>query len=147
MRKSIIVILAVAIIGALGLYSKTHSSSSGPTSTSGSEQVAGSNISSSSSGSASAAYKDGTFTGASEQTPYGVVQVAAVVSGGKITNVEFLQMPSDMGHSQEVTATSEPILKEETLQTQSAHIDFVSGASSTSQGYMLSLQSALDQAA
>jgi uncharacterized protein with FMN-binding domain len=38
------------------------------------------------------------------------------------------------------------VLVTETLQAQSAHIDMVSGATVTSDGYVESLQSALDQA-
>ena len=39
-----------------------------------------------------------------------------------------------------------PILHDEALQAQSAQIDTVSGATYTSEGYVASLQSALDQA-
>jgi uncharacterized protein with FMN-binding domain len=42
---------------------------------------------------------------------------------------------------------SEPLLEQETLNKQSFHIDFVSGATQTSEGYQQSLQSALNQAA
>jgi uncharacterized protein with FMN-binding domain len=149
MRKGIVAILAVAIIGALGVYSKSHGSASlvSPPATS-QPAVAGTSISSGSpSTGSSTTYKDGTYTGANEPTPYGDVQVAVVVSGGKITGVNFLRMPSDRGHTQEVTAFSEPLLKQTTLQNQNAHIDFVSGATTTSEAYAQSLQAALDQAA
>jgi len=143
MRKSTVAILAVAIIGALGIYSKSGSSSahfiaSGPT---GSASSAGASTG------AAAGYKDGSFTGATEYTPYGPVQISLAISGGKITDINFLQMPSDLGHSREVTAYAEPLLKQITLQKQNANIDFVSGATSTSYGYQQSLQSALDKAA
>lgn len=39
-----------------------------------------------------------------------------------------------------------PVLVQETLDVQSAHVDTVSGATYTSEGYIGSLQSALDQA-
>lgn len=91
-------------------------------------------------------YKDGTFTGAAEQNPYGIVQIAVVISGGKIVDVNFIQMPSGDGHTNEVTAVAGPMLKQTTLQAQSANIDFVSGATSTSESYQMSLQFALDQA-
>jgi uncharacterized protein with FMN-binding domain len=149
MRKSIVAIVAVAIIGLLGL-AKNHQDGAPlgvPSSNSTTlGQTTASNTPASSS-SASITYKDGTYTGASEDTPYGTVQVAAIVSGGKITNIEFLQMPNDRGHTQEVTAFAQPLLKNSTLSKQSAHIDFVSGATTTSEGYQQSLQSALDQAA
>jgi uncharacterized protein with FMN-binding domain len=151
MKKSIVIIFAVAIIGALGIYGKSHGSS-GSTSTlfRPASNPAASNTLGSSTGSAAqsgTAYKDGTYTGNSEDTAYGTVQIAVVVSGGKITNVSFLQLPDELGHSQEVSAYSAPLLKRETLQKQNARIDFVSGATQTSQGYRQSLQSALDQAA
>lgn len=94
-----------------------------------------------------AGYKDGTFTGDTAYIPYGPVQIAVVVSGGKITDVNFLQMPSDQGYSRQVAAAAEPLLKQTTLQAQNANIDFVSGATATSSGYQQSLQSALDKAA
>lgn len=149
MKKSVVIILAVAIIGALGVAAKGHhqdgATLGGPSSTSSS--TLGSSTNSSTETSASpTTYKDGTYNGASENTPYGTVQVAAVVRSGKITDIKFLQMPNDRGHSQEVTAYAEPYLKDETIQNQSANIQFVSGASTTSEAYQMSLQAALDQA-
>src|SRR5471030_3428136 len=77
---------------------------------------------------AGATYKDGSYTGDSIDVGYGPVQAQIVVSGGKITDVNFLKMPSDQPHSVEVTNSSEPILKQETIQAQSAKVDSVSGA-------------------
>jgi uncharacterized protein with FMN-binding domain len=151
MKKGIVIILAVAVIGALGIYSKSHKDDSLAMPASGVTSTLGDNTNSSAAGSdtsdASTSYKDGTYTGDSENTIYGTVQVAAVISGGKITDIKFLQMPGPEGHSKEVTAFAESPLKQSTLNHQSAHIDFVSGATQTSEGYQLSLQSALDQAA
>jgi uncharacterized protein with FMN-binding domain len=48
--------------------------------------------------------------------------------------------------SNQIDATAIPKLINETLTAQSAHIDAVSGASYTSEGYIQSLQSALDKA-
>jgi uncharacterized protein with FMN-binding domain len=95
---------------------------------------------------ASGTYKDGTYTGDAEDTIYGTVQVAAVINGGKITDIKFLRMPGPEGHSKEVTAFAEDPLKQSTLNHQSANIDFVSGATQTSEGYVQSLQAALDRA-
>ena len=144
MKKAFLIIFAVAVLGVLGAYGKSPSGSA--SSGSGNPAPATQAAPSSQSTTSSAKYKDGTFTGTSEDTPYGIVQIAAVISGGNITDINFLQMPSDMGHSQEVTAYAEPLLKQQALQKQSARIDFVSGATSTSYGYQLSLQSALDKA-
>lgn len=87
-----------------------------------------------------------TVTGQTEDTRWGPVQVAITVSSGRITAVSTLQLPSGNGRDAEINDAAVPILKQETLQAQSATIDAVSGATYTSQGYIASLQSALDQA-
>lgn len=87
-----------------------------------------------------------TLAGQAIQTPYGVVQVQAVVSGGKIQNVSFLQLTAYDPRSQEINSAAAPILLQQTLAAQSSQIDGVSGATYTSEGYVQSLQSALDQA-
>lgn len=148
MRKSILIILAVALIGALG-YIKNHKSDDGApliAPVNSSAVMSAQTQPSDTTPAAQAAYRDGSYTGESEDTIYGTVQVAAVVSGGKITDIKFLRMPGPEGHSKEVTAFSEPYLKQSTLNRQSAHIDFVSGATQTSEAYEQSLQAALDQA-
>jgi len=93
-----------------------------------------------------AAYKDGTYTGLAIDVQYGIVQVKANISGGKITDVQFVQIPSGAGHTNEVSSTAGPILKQEAITAQSANVNAVSGATQTSQGFIQSLQSALDQA-
>ena len=87
-----------------------------------------------------------TYLGAAIQTPYGVVQVKVAATGRKITNVSFQQLTAFDGRSQEINSQAAPILLQETLTAQNAHIDTVSGATYTSDGYVQSLQSALDQA-
>jgi uncharacterized protein with FMN-binding domain len=89
--------------------------------------------------------KSGTVTGDPISTPFGDMQVAAVISGGKLTNVTVLQ-ETDGGRSQQIDDQALPILKSEALSADSADIDVVSGATYTSQGYARSLQSALDKA-
>lgn len=96
--------------------------------------------------SASAASAQRTLTGQSVVTRYGTVQVQVVVSGKTIKNVSFLQLTADDPHSQEINDQAGPMLLQETLQAQSSNIDTISGATFTSEGYLQSLQSALDQA-
>lgn len=151
MKRTILIIMTIAVLGALGLYvQKKPSSSLGGTSNantlSANTAPASSSATVSNSSTTSSSYRDGTYQGSAADTPYGTVQIAVVVSGGKITDVNFLQMPSDQGHSREVTAYAEPLLKQTTLQAQSANIEFVSGATSTSYGYEQSLQAALNRA-
>jgi uncharacterized protein with FMN-binding domain len=78
-------------------------------------------------------------------TQFGDIQVRLVVSGGKIVDVQALQLPSDRRRSAQISQFSEPILHSEALQAQSAQIDTVSGATYTSEAYRESLQSALDR--
>ena len=87
-----------------------------------------------------------TFTGAVAQTRWGPVQVTITVAGGKITAVDVPQYPSGNGKDREINAYALPILKQDTLTAQSSNIDMISGATVTSDGYVQSLQSALDQA-
>ena len=94
----------------------------------------------------SSAYRDGTYTGASEDAYYGNVQVAVTVSGGKITNVKFLQYPNDRNTSVMINMQAMPYLTQEAIQAQSAQVDGVSGATQTSRAFIESLRSALSQA-
>lgn len=87
-----------------------------------------------------------TLAGQTIQTRYGDVQVQVVVSGTQIKNVSFLQLTAYDPRSQEINSAAAPILLQQTLAAQSSHIDGVSGATYTSEGYVQSLQSALDQA-
>jgi uncharacterized protein with FMN-binding domain len=88
---------------------------------------------------------NGTFTGKAITTAYGTVQIALVVQNGKITDVQELQLPSDRRLSQQISAQAGPMLRDEVIQAQSDNINGVSGASYTSYGFYLSLQSALQQ--
>ncbi|GAA0967207.1 MULTISPECIES: FMN-binding protein [Streptomyces violaceusniger group] len=88
----------------------------------------------------------GTYTGSVINTSYGPVQVSVTLAHGRITAVKALRTPSDRPRSQQIAADAVPRLTREALSAQSAHIDAVSGATYTSEGYARSLQSALDQA-
>ena len=91
-------------------------------------------------------YKNGVFKGPEVDAYYGLVQVQATVQGGKLTNVQFLEYPTDRRTSQEINNIAVPYLQQEALQAQSARVDIVSGATLTSEGFMMSLQNALDSA-
>ena len=152
MKKTIAVIFTIAVLGIIGVATKSGSANhqlTSPSNTSAASAMTPASTSTNSAGQTPqtvASYKDGTYTGTAEDTPYGLVQIAVVVSGGKIVDVNFLSMPSDQGHSRDVTAFAEPLLKQTTLSSQSANIDFVSGATTSSEAYQMSLQAALNQA-
>ncbi|KIF05699.1 FMN-binding protein [Streptomyces sp. RSD-27] len=92
------------------------------------------------------ANRPGTFTGSVIDTRYGPVQVAVTMSGGRLTAVEVLQVPSENRRDRTIATYAVPRLTDEAIGAQSADIDAVSGATYTSEGYIRSLQSALDQA-
>jgi uncharacterized protein with FMN-binding domain len=78
------------------------------------------------------------------QTHYGPVQVKITERAGHLTNIDTLQLPVDDPRSVAIANQAVPILRSEALRAGSAHIDVVSGATYTSDGYAQSLQSALD---
>jgi uncharacterized protein with FMN-binding domain len=87
-----------------------------------------------------------TYTGDSASTRWGPVQVQITVADGTVTDVSVVDYPQGNGKDQQINARALPVLVQETLRAQSADIDMVSGATVTSDGYVESLQSALDQA-
>jgi uncharacterized protein with FMN-binding domain len=86
-----------------------------------------------------------TATGEAADTRYGPVQVKVTVSNGKITAAEAIDYPNQDPRDQEINSFAIPQLEQEAISASSAKIDVVSGATYTSEGYVQSLQSALDQ--
>jgi uncharacterized protein with FMN-binding domain len=87
-----------------------------------------------------------TVTGDAASTRWGPVQVAISVANGTITDVSVVEYPNSNGKDRQINARALPVLIRETKDAQSADIDMVSGATVTSEGYVESLQSALDEA-
>ncbi|MET9890198.1 FMN-binding protein [Streptomyces sp. NPDC006465] len=138
--KRALPVVALSIAGLIPLwrYAPSHNT---PTTTEAAEPApdspsspSSSAPSSSSSGAASRVVRGSTVT-----TSKGVVQVEVTFEGDAIGSVRMLQQPD---HPQ--TTAAVPKLIQETLQAQSADIDTVSGATVTSEGYVTSLQAALD---
>lgn len=95
---------------------------------------------------AASQYKDGTYTGSTDSAFYGNVQVSAVILGGKITTVNFLQSPNENPNSIYINQQAMPYLKQEAIQSQSADVGIITGATYTSQAFIQSLTDALNQA-
>ncbi|HSX17291.1 MAG TPA: FMN-binding protein [Patescibacteria group bacterium] len=144
MKKALIIIAAIALLGILAAYVnplgpekpaaitvKTSSTSLTSTATSSSTPTT---------------YQDGTFQGSDAPNPYGDVQISVTIHGGRIVAVNFNQLPTEDGRSQEINSQAAPLLRSQTLSAQSAQIDGVSGATYTTSSYEQSLQSALDKA-
>lgn len=115
------------------------SGSSGSSAPSPSSSPSASSDSSSSSGTT-------TYTGSIAQTRWGPVQVKITVGSGKVTAVDVVEYPTENPRDVEINDQALPLLVQETLDAQSADIDMVSGATVTSEGYLQSLQAALDEA-
>jgi len=89
---------------------------------------------------------NGTFTGSDFPNRFGDVQVKVIISNGRITDVQPIQMPQDRAQSAYISQVAGPMLHDEVIQAQSAQIDIISGATYTSQSYAQSVESALQQA-
>lgn len=87
-----------------------------------------------------------TETGDAFDTQYGPAQVRVTITGGKITEVQALQLQGNERKSVEISSRAAPQLRASALSKQSGDIDAVSGATVTSASYEASLQSALDKA-
>lgn len=97
-----------------------------------------------SSGSSSGA--TASYVGSTVETRFGPVQVKIVVVNGTITDVKALQLTDQGGRSVQISNYAAPILRKEVLAAQSAKVNSIGGATYTSEGYLTSLQSALDKA-
>lgn len=144
MKRAPIVLTATAagLAATLGFHAHAKTPVTATASTAASAPAASSGSSSSSSSSSTAK------TVASDviSTRYGNVQLKVTISGGKITSVQAIQLPSTDPKSSEISSYAEPLLRQSALSKQSANIDVVSGATYTSDGYKTALQSALDKA-
>ncbi|MEU2863023.1 FMN-binding protein [Streptomyces mirabilis] len=149
--KRALPVVALSIAGLIPLWRYAPSSGAttttevaAPASTPSSSSSASSSSSSSSSTSpsssaSSSAAASRVVQGSTVNTSKGAVQVEVTFEGDRISSVRMLQQPN---HPQ--TTAAVPKLIQETLQAQSAAIDAVSGATITSDGYVTSLQAALD---
>jgi uncharacterized protein with FMN-binding domain len=98
------------------------------------------------SGGTAASTSAGTVDGDAADTRFGPVQVRITVANGKLASVTAVEYPTESRRDQEINEYAVPVLNQEAAQAGSADIDTVSGATYTSDGYVKSLQSALDKA-
>jgi len=141
--------ILVLLFGYHTSTNKTSSASvvsSSPTTSSGSKPSSSPSGTTSSGSNGGSSAKITTYTGSVAQTRWGPVQVKITVQGAKITKVTILQQPSGNSRDAEINSRALPILINESLSAQNANIDMVSGATVTSEGYVQSLQAALDEA-
>ncbi|MEU8926467.1 FMN-binding protein [Kitasatospora sp. NPDC048545] len=133
------------VIGS-GSGSATGSDVSAPSNapSSGSQSAAGPSAAAAPSASAAGATRK--VSGDTVNTRYGPVQVQVTLAGSRITAVDVVKYPTSERRDREINTAALPVLNQEAISAQSAGIDVVSGATYTSDGYIRSLQSALDRA-
>ena len=90
--------------------------------------------------------KDGTYDGEAIRFKYGTAQVEIVVSGGVITDVKALKLPTSGGYTKRVTNFFKTEVPARIIADQGWKISNVGGATYTSRAYAESLQSAINQA-
>jgi uncharacterized protein with FMN-binding domain len=147
-----IVLWLLSTVSAVVLLFGYHTSTSGPAATA--QAPVGASLATTSPTTTSGGTGGGdkqstgtTTTGQVAQTRWGPVQVQITTdASGTITDVEVVQYPSGNREDEQINSYALPQLVQATLDAQSADIDMVSGATVTSEGYLRSLQSALDQA-
>lgn len=90
--------------------------------------------------------KDGTYTGDSVSYRYGSLNVSVTIAGGKITSVSESITSDGDRKSENINSRAVPTLRSEIVAANSAEVSTIGGATYTSDAYLQSLQSALDQA-
>jgi uncharacterized protein with FMN-binding domain len=153
MRRALLLFVATVAGLVLLLSFKTHGTGaaittppaalSTPTGSTGAPAGAGT---STGAGAASGSSATKTITGDPADTRYGPVQVRITVTNGRLTAVDAVEYPTESQRDVQINSYAIPQLGQEALAAKSARIDVISGATYTSEGYMTSLQSALDQA-
>jgi uncharacterized protein with FMN-binding domain len=113
---------------------------------SGSTSGSGSPSSPSSTSSTSTSTGTKTYTGQAADTRYGPVQVRITVTNGQVSAVQAIEYPENDPRDEQINSYAVPELNQEALAAKNSQIDTISGATYTSEGYINSLQSALDQA-
>lgn len=148
-------IVSVVVVGTFILYSLIHGhnsptvptalvphTASAPTATPAGAVSAASSPTATPTGQ----YRDGSYTGTVADAQWGYVQVKAVIKGGKLTDVQWLQYPNDRSRSVEINSIADPELTSEAVQAQNAQVDIITGATDSSEAFIQSLSDALSQA-
>jgi uncharacterized protein with FMN-binding domain len=157
MKRVILAIVSTVASLVLLLSFKTHSPSAAATPPAAISTNTGSATTSSSSGSTSSnttttkkksttTATAKTYTGGAADTRYGPVQVQIVVKKGAVTSVSAVDYPMSDPRDAQINSYAIPQLNSEAASAGSASIDMISGATYTSEGYIASLQDALNQA-
>ena len=97
-------------------------------------------------GPAQAQYRDGAYTGPVVDAYYGLMQIQAIIKGGRLTSIRVLKYPNDRSTSIFINRQALPMLRDEVISAQSANVDIVSGATLSSEAFIQSLGAAMTRA-
>ena len=100
----------------------------------------------SASGPTQAQYRDGAYTGPVVDAYYGLMQIQAIIKGGRLASIRVLQYPNDRRTSIFINRQALPMLRDEVISAQSANVDIVSGATLSSEAFIQSLGAAMTRA-
>ncbi|MFC2966714.1 FMN-binding protein [Acidimangrovimonas pyrenivorans] len=90
--------------------------------------------------------KDGSYRGPAVRHYYGYVQVRANIRHGRIASIDILRYPHDRSTSRWINRRALPALETEVIRAQSLRVSGVSGATLTSEAFLMSMQGALQRA-
>lgn len=79
-------------------------------------------------------------------TPFSAIQVKAILLDGELVGIETVAMSGDGPHTDALNARAEPILRERALRAGDADVDVVTGATSSSEIWLESLDGAIRRA-
>jgi len=91
-------------------------------------------------------YRNGSYVGSSAYAYSDYIQVTAVISGGKLTDIQFPNSTGGPNRSVQIYSYAMPQLKSEAISVQDSNVNTISGATYTSEAFRQSLASALAQA-
>ncbi len=86
------------------------------------------------------------MTGPVVDAYYGLMQIQAIVQGGRLSSIRVLRYPNDRRTSIFINRQALPMLRDEVISAQSANVDIISGATLTSEAFIRSLGGALGKA-
>jgi uncharacterized protein with FMN-binding domain len=145
MRRVILAIVSTVAALVLLLSFKTHPATTAVASPPAAVGTTTSGSGTSGSGTASGTSGTKTVTGSSVDTQFGPVQVQVTVTNGKVTAATAVNYPQGNPRDAQINAYAVPALNDEAAQAGNANISIISGATYTSEGYIQSLQSALNK--
>jgi uncharacterized protein with FMN-binding domain len=91
-------------------------------------------------------YKDGAYTSSVTDAFFGPLQIKVIITGSAISDIQFLQFPNDRPTSIQISELSLPQLKAEAIQSQSADVEIISGATQTSEAFQVAMKEVLAKA-